>query len=317
MAVLSNIRRPNDGEGSPAITCGPARPEQVEPALRLMLGNGSGYASREQVLDFLSFAAERNIDVNSIWVAQSDGQILWALLPLPSPGRTMLLFTPGSILPQTPDRAIGTLLESVNRHFSARGVMLAQMLIDPSDQAVIEAYCAHGCIRLAKLVYLQRSAPWRASAPQVPAGICVQNYSPQTHPLFVAAIRASYQASLDCPALNGVRDIEDVIAGHKASGDFDPNLWSVLTENEKPIGTLLLCRSHGDAMELIYLGLAPEARGRGIGDWLMQLALHRLNSQRRGRLTLAVDANNQPALALYYRHGMKQVATRVALLKVL
>ena len=106
-----------------------------------------------------------------------------------------------------------------------------------------------------------------------------------------------------------------MIAGHKASGEFDPKLWFVLMENDSPIGALLLGRSHGDAMELIYLGLVPEARGRGLGDWLMQLALHRMSAQRRGRLTLAIDSNNSPALALYHRHGMKEVATRVALLK--
>src|SRR5439155_18217431 len=80
MSVLSNIRRPDDGMGS-AIVCGPAASEQIEPALRLMLAGAGSYASQEQVVDFLTFAAERNIDVNGIWIAQSEGRILWMLLP--------------------------------------------------------------------------------------------------------------------------------------------------------------------------------------------------------------------------------------------
>src|SRR5438046_8328601 len=110
-----------------------------------------------------------------------------------------------------------------------------------------------------------------------------------------------------------MRDVEDVISGHKASGEFDPDLWFVVSENQTAIGALLLSRSHGDSLELVYLGLAPEARGRGIGDWLMQLAIAKVIAQRRSHLSLAVDSGNAPALALYYRHGMKRIGSRVAL----
>jgi ribosomal-protein-alanine N-acetyltransferase len=68
-------------------------------------------------------------------------------------------------------------------------------------------------------------------------------------------------------------------------------------------------------LELVYLGLSPDVRGQGVGDWLMKLALWRVASDRRGRLSLAVDSANAPALALYYRHGMKQIGTRTALLR--
>src|SRR5207249_1920984 len=128
-------------------------------------------------------------------IAQSEGRILWMLLPLLSPGRTMLLFTPGTIPSGTPVGAIEALIDAVIRHFASAGVLLAQMLIDPCDQAVVEQYATLGFARLADLVYLQRSAPWRAPAPQIPHGICIENYSSQTHVLFAAAIKSSYQSS--------------------------------------------------------------------------------------------------------------------------
>ena len=50
------------------------------------------------------------------------------------------------------------------------------------------------------------------------------------HALFAETILQTYRDSLDCPGLNGVRQIEDIIAGHKASGEFDPALWFLLCE---------------------------------------------------------------------------------------
>ena len=59
---------------------------------------------------------------------------------------------------------------------------------------------------------------------------------------------------------------------------------------------LLLSRiPHSDAMELVYLGLSPEARGKGWGDLMMREAMHRVAADGRKKLTLAVDSINAPA----------------------
>ena len=52
----------------------------------------------------------------------------------------------------------------------------------------------------------------------------LETYQPENHALFAAAIQESYRDTLDCPALSGLRDIEDVIAGHQSVGTFDPAL---------------------------------------------------------------------------------------------
>src|SRR5690606_2604680 len=125
-------------------------------------------------------------------------------------------------------------------------------------------------------------------------------YSPDTHADFAATVQASYEQSLDCPALNGLRDIEDVLAGHRATGDFDPNLWTLLLEHDRPIGVSLLARlPYADSCELVYFGLVPAARGRGLGHLAMQHTLATLARTDLSRLTLAVDANNLPAYRLY------------------
>jgi ribosomal protein S18 acetylase RimI-like enzyme len=136
--------------------------------------------------------------------------------------------------------------------------------------------------------------------------------------LFAQSILQSYQGSRDCPELNGRRDIEDVIAGHRAVGLFDASLWFVLEQAGQVQGVLLLNPTcDGVGVELVYLGLAPAARGRGLGDVLMRLALSRAGLRQFSHLSLAVDSQNTPALGLYYRHGMKRVGSRIAMIREL
>jgi ribosomal protein S18 acetylase RimI-like enzyme len=150
-----------------------------------------------------------------------------------------------------------------------------------------------------------------------------QTYSPALHERFAQTILASYGGSLDCPGLNGIRDIEDVIAGHKATGEFDPRLWFLLESGDgrdqgAAAGVLLLSRlPHADNVELVYLGLTPAARGKGLGDVMMRQALHAVAAEGLSRLSLAVDSTNTPALHLYYRHGMQRIGSRVAMIRAL
>src|SRR3954468_20084086 len=120
MSRLSNFFRPRD-PADPSVAHGVSyhqvqRP-QIESALRLILANEQGLANDETVLDFLGFALQRKIDVNQIWIAEVQGRILWALLPITSPGRTMLLFTPGRLPTSTPAAIASELTERVCAHW--------------------------------------------------------------------------------------------------------------------------------------------------------------------------------------------------------
>ena len=66
-----------------------------------------------------------------------------------------------------------------------------------------------------------------------------------------------------------------------------------------------------EAQKLVFEG----QRGRGVGDWLMRQAIFSVASDGRSNLALAVDSRNTPALNLYYRHGMKRVGSRKAMIK--
>jgi ribosomal protein S18 acetylase RimI-like enzyme len=280
----------------------------------IILGMGGRPAGSVQIIEFLRYATERNINLGEIWLAESDGKLAWAVLPMVSPGRTALLFTPAeSVLLRAP---ADELTAHICRTLANRDIHLAQVLIDPAKTEARNFFAHHGFVEMAELLYLNGHAPRSPKFPVLPPGMRLENYSPQSHHLFAAAITASYQNSLDCPGLMGMRDIEDVIAGHRATGEFEPTLWHALYENDIPLGVLLLSRIQStDSLELVYLGLAPPARGRGLGDLLMQLAMWQVIKENRRRLSCAVDSINIPASKLYYRFGMSRLTSKIAMVR--
>jgi GNAT superfamily N-acetyltransferase len=319
---LSNLLRRDAGDsGGAPVHCRPARPEEIHGALRLILASISQGADDAQVHDFLAFAGPRNIDVTATWIAEQAGRMPWALLPIVSAGRTMLLLCPPHRPTGTGAAAPGLLIDAVCDRFTGRDVQLAQVLLDPTDESGERLFEAHGFARMAELIYLHGPVRRGATLPVLPASLSLTTYSAETDAQFAAAIAASYHDSLDCPGLNGVRSIEDIVAGHKATGEFNPSWWLLLRDRDLagrdvPLGVLLLSGlPRSDTAELVYLGLVPAARGRGLGDILMRQAFALIAQSPLQRLSLAVDASNAPALKLYYRYGLSRMGSKIAMMR--
>jgi len=312
MAIMSNsILMPSNG--GEAVICRRVRPVELPAAVGAILGSPARPAPAAQVAEFISSAPDRRIDVQSIWVAEVSGRIASAVLPIVNPGRTLLLLTSPEVaatnVPAT--RLVG----EICGHFASQGVQLAQVLLESQLHQSRQFFASMGFKEIAELIYLQGNVPRHTAAPPMPEHMRWLEYSAETHAVFADAILKTYRESLDCPDLSGLRDIDDVIAGHRATGEFDPAGWQLLLERDQAVGVLLLSRiPQTDAMELVYLGLSPEARGRGLGIFLMKQVFFLILRNQRRRLSLAVDSKNGPALKLYYRFGMRQVATRLAMI---
>ena len=349
MGHLSNLHGGRDGggrlgDGGAAGGGGDARPldpsaaadirrvhrAEVHAALQLILGSQGRPAAEEHIVDFLRYAVYRGLDLNDIWLAATGGRMVWAILPVISPGKTMLLFSPTHVPADEQDTCVCPLVERVVEHYQHRAVDLAQVLLDPGDTRAVAMFQACRFEPLAELIYLDRDVRKSADAP-LPNGFRWDGYSAATHHEFARAVAATYDGSLDCPRLNGRRNIDDVIEGHKAAGEFDPKLWFLLRDRNgiggssaatgsagtgTAAGVVLLNRStRTDSLELVYLGLAPAYRGKQLGDAMMRHAIHTASAIGARRLSLAVDSNNAPALRLYQRHGMTRLCSRVALLR--
>jgi ribosomal protein S18 acetylase RimI-like enzyme len=314
---------PADPAASPIFLAAPG--PALVPALSLVLSTATRLATDREVGDFIRISAERNIDLSTLTAIEDAGRIMWALLPIDTPGGTLQLLSPNYLFDVAQVAPAGRLIDTLCLQYARRGGKLAQVLIDPASAAVRTLYQSLAFQEMAELRYLQSPIRRPRIDPVLPPDYHFETYTPATHALFAQAIRESYAQSLDCPTLNGLRDIEDVIHGHQAAGvsggGFDASLWRVLihrpsTGPETPCGVLLLARTDpAEAMELVYIGLAPSARRKGFGKLLVQQALAAAHADHRTRLTLAVDSRNQPALSLYYSQGFQNIGVKVALIR--
>ena len=333
VGLLSNLLglRHERADNGPLILR-PATAAEIEPAIALILSPPGASADTQSTREFIAFARERGIDFDGLHVALRDGKLVSAILSVVSPGRTMLMLCPPGAGGNAADAATAQLIDPVCRHSAAQGIHLAQTLVDPGDTALEAIFAQQQFDKMAELHYLQVQVAAGSTFPVLPPDLTWTIYSADNHALFGQAIIDSYKDSLDCPALNGRRNVEDIMAGHHASGIFDPSLWFLLrrvpvpstvegpvpstVEGPTMLGVLLLSKSlRSDAVELVYLGLSPNARGQKLGELMMRQAFAVVASYQQPRLCLAVDSRNTPALKLYYRHGMHRIASKLALLR--
>jgi ribosomal protein S18 acetylase RimI-like enzyme len=145
-----------------------------------------------------------------------------------------------------------------------------------------------------------------------------RNQSQSDPDLFAQTLLRTYENSLDCPEVNGVRTIDEIIAGHQAQGIFHPERWWLVVESGQAVAVLLLIEMRaGEGWEISYLGVVPEARGRGIGVALALHALHAAYAAEAPQLTLSVDVRNQPAWRVYKGTGFEAYDERRVYLAIL
>lgn len=290
-------------------------PPLLNAAMQCILRTPEFEVDTAQMIVFMQSARARGIDVMQTRVVAEGENLCYAVLPSLMPGRTLLLIC-GTPVNKRAAAEAKLLIGQVVEEYGQADISMMQMLLDPADAALAEFARECGFEGVAELVYLECDAHEGGSV--FPASIPLETYTAENHADFAAAIQASYAQTLDCPALNGVRGIEDVIAGHKAAGEFCPKDWFLVRQEGKAAGVMLLGKvPASDAMDLVYIGLAPELRKRGIASLLLKMAVSRAFERGCRRLTTAVDAKNAPAMRLYLRQGMRRTAVRSALVKVI
>jgi ribosomal protein S18 acetylase RimI-like enzyme len=278
-----------------------------------------------QVASFIRYAEALSLDIGRHWFCTVDGRIRSACTSIESPGRTAVLLLPDSrVISAGPD-ALTTLIARVVEHESRRDLQILQCLLAPDDHETADALKRVGFSELATLIYMEWDVSrWNAPEESHAHPRIAENalswltYDETNHDLFARVIADSYEDSLDCVGLAGLRDIEDIIEGHKAAGLFDPNRWLLLRCDANAAGCILLAQNPTrSALELVYMGVHPNFRRKHIGTALLQRGLNMARTDGFASVTVAVDAQNVPALRLYEKHGFRRTTARLALILAL
>jgi len=242
-------------------------------------------------------------------------QLTGAVLARVQPGRSAVVWTP-RLLAGEPAATAKELLKMTVGWLAGESIRIAQIDLncDPDTDATI--LHAGGFEPLADLLYLVSHQSYFPDSPPSPE-LEFEQYSEDNQGLLTRLVEATYVQSLDCPQLDGIRRIEDVLAGYRHTGVFDPARWLIVRYNGKEIGCLILAEHpEHDNWELVYMGIVASARGHGWGIGVTRHAQWLTGQAGRKRLVLAVDAANGPAIEMYAATGFQAWDRRSVYVKV-
>jgi len=263
---------------------------------------------------FLDHAAGHRIDLSHLWAGWDEhDRIVASVLIVPAPGRTAMVFAGQPRSDRHAERT-SIVVRKACAALDPHDVRLAQALLEPGERHLRTALTRAGFDRLAGLAYLERPLPDRPTAAAAPTpGLTLEPWDEAAIDDWLEVLEASYEQTLDCPGLRGLRRTSDVLEGHRSIGRFEPALWQLLRRDGRPVGSCLLNPSPASGtVELVYLGLTPSARGDGLGRWLLTRGLDALVGRPERVVSLAVDENNGPARRLYASTGFRSVLRREA-----
>jgi mycothiol synthase len=346
MAGLLGLSRPSE-PGEPWLL-EPAGAARRDATLSVLL-TGQAHGATGQVQQFLTFAESQNVSLAGLWGAYRGDEPVAAALLIDGPGRTAMIFV-APISRRSPSGAMAALLKRLCDSIDPKRTRLLQALLDPGQQRERDALVEAGFNELASLHYLEHAithAVMHRASTSIGAGagssassgsssgagasiiessleldpawgLKAVRWSERDKPLFARAIQASYEATLDCPGLLGLRQMDDIIAGHMGSGQHIAELWLTLFHSDEPAAVMLLNTVPSrQAMELVYLGISKPWRGRGLGGRLVRHALEQARRHDAKSMLLAVDEINTPAMALYRKHGFVATGRKLAMIRVL
>lgn len=212
-------------------------------------------------------------------------------------------------------------------------VILAQALPDPDERYATRVFEAAGFRSVGTLKYMRRLpkphdrklslGPDLSQYDKFPQGCRVLSLAqiPQADrdDHCIRAMDASYEATMDCPELCGLRETRDILASHKSTGTHDPNLWWIIYYNNEPLGCAFFspCPEQRTC-ELVYLGLGSPLRGKGLARMLLSHGIAESAARNSvWSMSCAVDERNEPALRLYEAMQFRAFARRRALVRPL
>lgn len=265
----------------------------------------------EGVDALIRYAGKYGLDLQHCLGAEVDGRIVAACLCVDAPGRIASVFVPSSLAgPDAVACAAALLQETVSRALG-RNIQFVQATIDPDAAGEAEILARADFELLTTLIYLENDLTTPRPRDKQIAALEWVAYGEDTHQLFAETLEATYQDSLDCGSLNGRRSIEDILASHRAVGEFDPRLWFTGLLAGRPAGVVLVNSiPQRWVCEVVYMGVAPWARRQGVGRALLARALDVARDRAAVSLNLTVDVRNTPAQRLYASFGFREESRR-------
>lgn len=308
---------PSDAE-VPGLTITPVAVCDWPAALEILFATFPVDEQQPRIDATLISVRDGKLDLSGLrWALQHDVPV-GVSLSMEQPDGITLVWPPVVTTAATDPIAVeAALMSELTARLDASSARLGQILLDPAEITDVTVYHAHGFSTVTDLDFLVREL-----AEPFPTGEEIPGWTAETFDetrnadRFAAVIEATYAGSQDCTVLEGLRDGREALASHRLSGQFRPELWVVYKVGGADVAVVLL-NEHQEqsAVELVYFGVTPPARGHGYGHAALIHALNAAFAQGSRLVFLAVDARNSFANNVYARLGFSHLSRRQALFR--
>ncbi len=270
-----------------------------------------------RVQGLLELHAQGKLALDGIFCVRRDAQLLGAMFSQARDEKTVLIWPPGIVAGEEP--RIRTLLyERMNRHLEQIGAEIAIVFVENGESSADVDLENAGFRHLSDLLYLVAEEtvfpmePGRSLLAFVPLA-CAELPEPGEIDIPNKAFREmtelvgrTYEGTRDFPELCGVVPTEEILRGYQFEGVVRPELWFSVRFEGKNIGSLILTdQPDMQHLELTYMGIVPEERGKRYAQAIVQYALYTARRLNRRLLIVSVDAQNEAALRAYLRSGFQ------------
>ncbi len=293
------------------VTVRPASPSEQTFALRILFSETAPDDPSERTQEILAAAERGELSLAELWLAEKDGRPAGAGFFAEQPGRVAFVWPPGvSSDAFAPAEIHEALLAAICRRLSERGIAIGQAILEPEDRDNRRILERNGFPHLTDLHYMLCPADAALPGNSSPA-LEIESFDPaENFARFARVLKRTYIETLDCPELDGLRTPEEALAAHQATGQFEPDRWQLIQSEGQDAGLLLVnLHPDRDLLEIVYLGVVPEARGQGLGQAIVQSAVALARSERRP-IVLAVDSRNYIAQRIYRRWGFRDLTVQ-------
>ncbi len=295
----------------------PARGDRLEACRLVVAGRGDNDQAGDALHQLLSLRGSDEYWLR--WARPTDRPAApagGACVVLANPGKTGIALYPSAAEPTVERAALTRAIAAGADDALSAGLSLVQS-IPPEGAADDEAVLVDAGFRLlAELQYMRRDLTGRPVSPVPPREeVTVETFGEYSQEELASVIRATYTDSLDCPGLAELREMDDVLEGHRATGIFNPSTWWLVRQEGRSAGCVLVNESVSGEAQMVYLGVVPAFRGRGLARWMTAAVSQVCQKEGLTAMTLAVDRRNTTAARAYRSAGLTACEERKAYIK--
>ncbi|QDU74917.1 Mycothiol acetyltransferase [Bremerella volcania] len=283
-----------------------ASPDHYGAALWMATGGRSRHAHRGRVTALLAAEKQGKISFDGLMTATRGNRVVSSIWCLSQPGKIGTVWGPG-ILSEEPDSTADLLIQRAIQFGKQRECHLLQSLVGQENRAAGNLLAASGFRSITLLSHLEALTEDTHAEPPS-SHLTFRRCEDFRSEAFRTLVAQTYENSLDCPELDSMREVEDVLDGYHATSGRSTYNWYTLENDGEMMGVVITAHhAEPQQLELIYFGLKPRYRQLGLGSEMIRFVLQLAQFLGCRSTITGVDQRNTPAMALYRRFGFQPV----------